>query len=806
MIKYWFFILFTISFSLNLWAQGSIKGQIIDEQKESIPFATIALYQKGNDSTVYRVQITDTLGQFIFSNIPFNKYYLKAQFTGYNNYNSPVIQLNSSEFTLETIVLEPTVENLEGVEIKVKTPVIKKTPRGLVVEVAKSPVLTTGSTKDVLPKIPGVVMNIDGSLTLKGKQGVRVFIDGKRTYMSLEQVMQYLESLPATDIENIEVYDTPPARFDAEGAGGIINIVLKNGAALGFNGMVGLNTGYGNYHKFVPWGNFNYRNKKFNVFGSGWLANNKWSQIYDYTAIIPLTDSTETGMDATSEKIFFSKGGGGRVGVNYKPTQKQTIGLVAFANTGNWDALTPSNTYINNTLFDNYDQVIALNNRIHPWWGTGVNTNYEYKFSSQKILTVDADFIMRGNEGLQRLNNEYLFDSENIGKEITDIDNETDIRIMVAKADYTTNLNEKWKLETGGKISDVVTKNSTIQSNGQSEDVLVYDSLRSNEFEYKENIYAGYFSFMGTVFKKVEADIGLRAEYTFSEGNSITIDSTTTRNYLNLFPNMAFKYKLTKDFDASLSYARRLNRPPYWRLNPFEIQDNQFNYTVGNPYLQPQYSNSFSGGLGYKSSVFLTLSYTNTTDAITEVLEQDEAQQLTYYTAINLNTIENYSANLVLPIPITKWWVFRFNGTVFFNHQTSTSNEGFIDNALWSYTLNGQNYFSLPKNINLELGGYYNSAVFWNTLYVDPHYQIDFGASYKYKKFNFRLSFQDFLNIRESYGWVRQGNVNRNYYYKGETRKIMLSVNYRFGNQKVKGARKRKSASEDLQQRGNSPN
>jgi hypothetical protein len=263
------------------------------------------------------------------------------------------------------------------------------------------------------------------------------------------------------------------------------------------------------------------------------------------------------------------------------------------------------------------------------------------------------------------------------------------------------------------------------------------------------------------------------------------------------------KRTLSKKLDLSFAYTRRINRPGYWKLNPFEYQQSEFLYYSGNPFLRPQYSDAFTTGLGIDNAVFLTLGFTNTTGAMTEVQYQSDTCQDLIGTTVNLDNIYNFNFNAVIPIPITKWWVFNFNSTVFYNHQVSQFPEGNINNALWSYSLNMQQIFTLPKEYKVELSGYFNSPVFWNTFYVGYHYQLDLAVSKKVGRFDFNLAFQDFLGIRESFGYNQQGDLRVDYYYAWETRQVRFNIGYNIGNTKVKGARKRKSASQDAQNRGN---
>ena len=208
-------------------------------------------------------------------------------------------------------------------------------------------------------------------------------------------------------------------------------------------------------------------------------------------------------------------------------------------------------------------------------------------------------------------------------------------------------------------------------------------------------------------------------------------------------------------------------------------------------------------GLGIENAVFFTLGFTNTSGAMTRVKFQKEGEQTITESVINLDNIYNVNFNAVIPIPIKKWWLFNFNGSTYYNAQVSDFSEGSINNRLWSYSLHMQQIFILPKKYKVELSGYYNSSMYWNAYYVDPTYQLDLAVSKKVGKFDFNLAFQDFLNLRESFGFNQLNDSKVDYYYTWETRQLKLNIGYTFGNQKVKGAQRRKSASKDAQNRAN---
>lgn len=795
------FLFYFIIISFTSYGQ-SISGKILDDQNLPIPFVNVAILTLP-DSALYKVTTADTSGNFSIQ-VEKETYIIKVKYFGFEDYQSEKLDLsNGNDLILDDVILKEETNLLKEAEVVAQKPLIQKTTRGMVVNVESSPLLSGGSTKAALSKVPGIQIRQDGSLSLKGRDNVVIYMDGKRSYMNMEQLMLYLEGLPASDIEKIEIYDTPPAKFDAEGDAGVINVILKEGAALGTNGMIGANLGYGTYHKAVPWGNFNHRRAKFNVFGNGWAFNNKTFNRQEYVSEIPL-DGTTTFLDSKARTTMTPNGFGGRIGLDLFLNKKNTLGFLVNGYNGIFQAHEISTNLLSGDNTNPYDSVATTNKRAFPWWGHGYNINYVHKFKDDQSLSADVDFAYQPWAQRQSSQNQRFAGDTLFNQDAVEVDGFTGTYISTAKVDYEMPISKNWELELGAKTSIVKTDNDITQLIGTETNNLVLDSGGTTHFIYDENINAAYGIITGKVKQKWNFDLGLRIENTNSTGYSQTLNQTNQRNYLDFFPNVGLKYSINDKIDLSGSYARRIQRPEYWQLNPYEIRNTQFRYDVGNPQLAPQYTNAFSLGFSYESAAFVTMTYNHTTDAMTQVVEQDESLQRTYYSTQNLDDIYNYGINLTSPIPIKDWWTINLTSSAFYNLQRSRFTEGNINNALWSYSFDVRNYFTLPKDFKIEIGGFYNSPVFWNTTYVGNQYELSVGVSKEIKRFNINLSYQDFLNLRESNGYVRQGDVDFNYYYKEETRAAYLSISYRFGNNKVKGVRERKTGSEDLKERSGS--
>lgn len=766
----------------------SVSGRILGAGDESLPYASVAV-KAVKDSSIVKIGMTDLEGNYTID-LEQGEYFLFAQTFSYRNHRSKPFKIDIEDVSFEDIKMEEDITELDAVVIKSQKPLIQKTARGLTVNMEASPIMSSGSTRDALTKIPGVVVNQDGTVSLKGRSNVVIYMDGKRTYMSLQQLVSYLEGLPASDIEKIEVFDTPPAKYDAEGDAGIINIVLKKGVALGFNGMVGANLGYGHYHKFSPWGNFNYRRPKFNFYGSGWYFDRPTKQHFDSR-----TQLDSALIEFNTDTKIEPQGGGGRIGLDWFINKKQTIGFLALGYNGIWAGVSNSVNTVG------AEKVYTNNDRRFPWWGHGYNFNWTKDIREGEKLSFDADLIKQGSTQRQLVESDYQSNGIIDGKEYITTTGARNNTIIAAKVDYEKDLKGIWGLETGGKASQVRSEYDQLGKSGNELNVLNVDSNNTSQFNYIENIYASYFVITGSKEKKWDVDLGFRLEYTDIEGESETLLAGFKRGYLTLFPNMGMNYRVSDKSDISLSYTKRIGRPRYWQITPYIVKISEYNYEIGNPSLRPQNTNVYSVGYSWDKTVFATLSFNHVTNNMTYITDLDEETGITYNYMTNLNNIYNYSLNFVVPVPIKKWWKMNINLTTFYNHQSSDFKELGIDNKLVSYMLNIQNYIDLPNKYKVELRGFYNGKNYWMTQLKEPMYQMSVGISKEFKKFNLGLTYQDPFNWNESRGIINQRGLEADFYWKDESRLLKANFSYKFGNSKVKASRKRESASEDLQKR-----
>ena len=773
-----------------------VKGKLTNNNNEPVPFASILLFNS-SDTSIVKADISDSAGIFnITLPNPNTFYFLEIQTINYKNHFTEKFKGNKN---FNQIRLEAD-NKIKEVELTFQKPMFEVTGRGMIVNVEASPILSSGNTQDVLSKVPGMVVNQDGSLTLKGKHNVVIYMDGKPTMMDQRDLVILLQNTPASEIEKIEVFETPPAKYEAAGNAGIINIIRKKGTNIGFNGSTGLNTGYGNYHKFSPWIYGNYRAKKVNIYGSTWYYNSKTANDETSDMILNI-DGEESSFFNKSKSIFTYEGYGARLGADYAVSKKNTFGYLGVFYSGGSKINVPTNVTVNGPAEIHYDYINAENNSRIAWFGQTHNLNFRRDIGKGETINIDIDYVQRGFIDSNNVVNQYFLNNIGLTPAYTEQEGDIKTKMAVAKLDYEKTIFKKWALETGAKASWVSNKNEFLSSNGTNKNDITKNENASNDFNYDEAIYSAYISTSKKWKGKWFFDLGARVEHTEAIGFSPTIDSTFKRSYTSVFPNLAISYTIPEKYNLSASATRRVRRPNYYELNPFSNQVNQFIYENGNPFLKAQFTDVATVSWGLRNKYFFTLSASQTLGQMTKVIDQQEDLEKQIHTLMNVDDFYNYSFNAAVPINIYKWWIMNWNFTLYRNKLKSNFEFGNIGYQVNSFNINMQQMFTLPKEFKIELSGFYNHDSYWNIYFVEPHYKLDVGVSKSIAHWRFNLALKDFLNIREGNGGVFQNRIKMPTTYKPESRKLMLSIVYKFGNDKVKQERKRATGSEDILKR-----
>ncbi|MGR3809153.1 outer membrane beta-barrel protein [Jiulongibacter sp. NS-SX5] len=791
-----------VGFRSQAQTSGKVKGIILDDQSEALPFSNVLLLNT-SDSSLVKAAATDMDGVYTFEEIKFGSYLVKASMVGFNDFFSPKFQLTESTPTMEfqPIKLATQTNELAEVTVTAKKPFIEQQVDRTVVNVENSIVSSGNTALEVLEKAPGVTIDRQNdALKLKNKNGVLIMIDGRRSYLSNDALMQMLNNMTSDQIASIEIITNPSSKYDASGNSGIINIKLKKNKMYGTNGTFSLSVG----DTYLPNStddlyrgstnlSLNHRNEKFNIFGNLNAGRNAW---YNDNTLMRSTnfEGLRSEFDQVSQRAGKGIYTSAKLGADFFATKKTTYGIMLDAN--KWDG---NMVNLGVTKILETKDGISTSSSLEPFsdlemdnWNVTANFNIKHNFNENgKEFTFDADYSGFRNYGFQSFNTAF-FDGNGQPTSSLIQRNTTpsDIDILAAKFDFVIPTESKVKIEFGAKSSFVKTDNNflfEVQEDGQ----WLVDDGKTNHFIYKELVNAAYFN-VGKQWDKIGIQTGLRAEHTISEGNSVTLDQVVPRNYLNLFPTMFLNQKINDNHALRYSYSKRIGRPNYQQLNPFLFFLDPYTFEKGNEYLKPQFTDNVELTYTFKNAVNLSLGYAHTRDNMFDVIEQDDATRITFQTETNLEKVENYSANLSFPIPVTKWWNMQNNFSFYYDRFRDSDLSGApLDEGQAAYNFYTSSTFSLKNGWSAEANMWYNSPQRLAIIVTNkPQYAVNVGVqkSILEKKGKLKLNVNDLFLTSFFNGDINYQNVDLAITNRWSSRRATLTFTYNFGNQNVKAS------------------
>ena len=784
---------------------GEISGKVLDETQKAFPYASVTLLN-AKDSTLVKGTLSADNGSYTLADIKQGAYLVAFYVVGYKKmYKGPyTITAIKQTHKLDPTQLAQDSRQLKGVEIVKKKPLIERQVDKTVINVKNSTLVAGNSALDILQKSPGVTIDKDGRISLRGKQGVNVMLDGKPTYLSSEQLANLLRSTEGSAIQSIELITNPSAKYDAAGNSGIINIKLKKNRNYGTNGAVNVGAGYGKYYKANGGITLNHREKKFNIFGDFNYSRNKRYNGTDITRTNN-TATDKTYFDQTNYNLRNRNNSNYKGGIDYFINDKNTIGFVFNGYQSNGKNVSDVLTLIGDQPMKTDSSVVARNPNDFKYTGISYNLNYKATIdTSGQEISIDGDYSKYTGRENNNFNNQYFDATGQTLKPAYLFRNSTPTitTIKAAKVDYTYPINKEMKLEAGLKSSFVKTDNNFIFETFENSE-WINDSKRSNRFLYDENINAAYTK-LSKKFKTTSVQLGLRAEQTNSKGNSLTDNKIEKKHYINLFPSVFISQTLSKDHDMGFSYSRRIDRPDYESLNPFIYYLDLYSYRFGNPFLTPQYTNSFELSYSCKKDLNITFGYSHTTDVISNVLLTDTAKKTIFISYQNLATQDSYNVNISYPIKITDWWSSNNNLTTYYNKFKTPDILGSpYESGRVSFNLNTDQSITLNPTTSIEFSGYYQSKQITGTLLIDPQYSVDLGLkkSLMDKKMDIKLAVNDLFKTQKSK--ITSALPSQQYIVKErwESQIFRLTCTYRFGSNDIKAARKRSGSSETEEKR-----
>lgn len=784
-------IFITILFVNNGMAQTStptVSGKVVDVKNAPVESATISLLN-AMDSSVIKLDVSDKAGKFLFAGIPYGNYFITISSVNFSTANSPLFTISPihPSVILDTFTLHGLAKNLAAVVVAIKKPLIEQKIDRMIVNVDAS-VTNVGSTAlEVLEKSPGVSVDKDGNIALKGKPNVIVMIDGKPSYLNGAELANLLSNMNSNQLSQIEIMTNPSAKYDAAGNAGVINIKTKKSSTKGFNGSVTLNYGQGIYPKTNNSIMLNYRTGKINTFlNYGYMVNKGFVNVDVVRNFMNSNGNKSYELDQSSNLINQSQNNNLKFGFDYFINPKTTIGFAAtgFRAPQNQTAFTTS--YIKASI-SNVTSIEKTTKTVDNTWKNGtLNINFHTSFdSSKKDLTGNFDYLHYNFSGNQNINGSTYDAGQQLQSNyyLTNL-LPLNIDVYAAKLDYTQSLSNGLNIETGIKTSIVKTKNTSLFYTQQNNEQKFQDSM-SNAFNYSENINAAYVN----LNKKIgdwTLQAGLRAENTNYKGLQTSFinkqDSTFSRNYTSLFPTAFIAYQLNENNQVALSAGRRIDRPAYQQLNPFISFVDKYMRMAGNPYLQPQISNTIELSHTYKNIFTTTLNYSVIHNMINETMTQNDS--LITRSIGNIGTRYNFGIAESATIPFAKWYTGIFFANLYENKYEGNVNGYTLNAKQLTLELNINNQFSFSNGWAAELSGTYNTRNRDEGQAISlPAGQVSAGLSKQLlnNKASIKFNVRDLFYTQKINEIQNFQNVQSTLHIARDTRIFNIAFVYRFG-------------------------
>lgn len=796
--------------NLNAQTGSRISITIQNDQGHPLPAATVELLRA--DSSLLKIAVSSETGIASFEDLPAGNYLVRISLVGYQTLLQPLAGLQpGAHLQPPAIPLQKLTKEMAAVTVTARKPFIQKLSDRLVVNVENS-IVNAGSTAlEVLERSPGVNVDQNDAISLRGRSGVIIMIDGKPTAMTGQDLANYLRGLPTSAIERIDLITNPSARYDAAGNAGIIDIRMKKDQRYGTNGTLTAGYGQGVYPKANSGFTFNYRNKLINLYGN-----------YNYAYRIGLNHLYLDRNFFTNDGVFagkdekdnfmksFINAHTSRLGIDIFASKRTVLGMVV---NGNFNRFRRTN--LNEAVvMDEYKQPSSTfhtqaRNRDK---GTNLvaNMNLKHSFDSTgREISMDLDYGQYNSASFSRTATQYYkLDGSSLQPSyILDGHQDGLLQFFTARSDYSQSVG-KAKLDAGFKLSFVSANNDARffdMSNGVPEN----DVNKTNHFYYKENNNAAYVNWKQR-FGRLELQLGLRGEQTNVRTRQAQGDIRWDSSYFQLFPSAFANWQLQEDKTIGFSVSRRIDRPGYSQLNPFLFLIDVTTYATGRPGLLPQLTWSYEWSYTVKN-LSLSLSYSHTrnnqniaiarfSDVFPDIPSGDN---VTLQIPINLESSDYYGLGVSAPLRINKWWNMINNGNVYY--QKFTGSLGITQLRRGRPAINAQtnNTFVLGNGWNAEVNASVNADGQDGFMVMDPRWALAAGLQKNLwkNKATLRMNITDIFWTNLPRAQNTYDNYIEKWHAKRETRVASINFTYRFGNSKVQQARRRSLGSDEERRR-----
>lgn len=783
-----FILLILISFSIETNAQtgnGIIRGKVTDS-KSNLPVASadISLLRL-KDSTIVTGTNTDEKGEFILEGISFGRYKILVRMIGYKASNVSGIFINkqNSEVILDSIKLS-TGDEFETDEIQIeseKSSIEFKGDKKIFNE-GEDISNAGGNALDVLRNVPSVLVDVDGNVSLRGSENVKIMVDGKPFGLEGSSRNAVLQQISATSIESIELISNPSAKYDPEGSSGILNIVLKKNSGFGYNGNIVLNAG--TEDKYNGGINLNMKNDKFNIFvnynysdNNNTISGSSNRQNYFETESVFIDQNTDGNMHRNSNLI---KGG-----IEYSLNPKNALSFNVNYNIRNSDRNETTNYDYLDVNYNTVESYITNNVETDDDYNLDMALNYNGRFKNPKqTLFGEISYSNSSEEEVLNSVETFYIPADTTPGNLNNYQNENSNQLNL-QLDYEMPLGKDSKFQTGYR--GIFRKNDNDYRSENFDynlNFYVPDFLTTNEYIYDEGINAMYGIYESKI-NNFSYSLGLRAEYTNTNGLLVNNDAQTESDYFNVFPSASLSQRLTQSQEIQLTFSRRITRPGIRNLNPFVDETDPANIRVGNPFLLPEFTNSYElSYINYFPFAVITpsLFYRNTTDEISRYRIVTDSN-VTITTFLNLNSSYTYGLDLILNSQILKWWNVNGNFSFFQSGVNADNVSTGLTNETNSWSARASTSMNIPNIFDVQVSYFYTGKRISANGTMQPMQSVDlsFNKNLFENKMSIGFRVADLFNSLEFVGQINADNYTQDFTRRRNSRTAFLSFTYNFG-------------------------
>lgn len=782
--------------------QSQINGTIQDVSGKPIAYANVLLLS-APDSMAIKGAVSEADGSFYFNDLEKAEYLLNVAMIGYKKYWVHIsVQVNSL-IDLPTISLIESEDELDAIEVTAQLPLYEKKIDRMVINLQSSITSAGNSVLEVLQKSPGVMVNRQSNaILLNGKGGVTIMINNRIQRLPAEVVFQIMDGMSAANIKKIELITTPPAKYDAEGMGGIIHLIMAESEDFGTNGNFGLTAGMNARETLGANFNLNHRKNNFSFFMDYSILHDHNIQVFENSFRIDNPDFTSS-FASIMDRPYQLTTQSFRTGLEWDLSSNTRIGTIV-SGFQRKHHMFASSIFDNKITADSSSYGTIKIEELNLWNHFTSNIHFIHRVNNKSTLRLDLDYNQSKNNNPSDYQLKFNYPERNLStSEKIDVTKETPIHMKVAGLDYSIQPSEAFKFEAGFKGTfsnfendvEVLFTQNEITSRNEELSILAF---------LEENILAGYMSAEWMINESSQVNGGLRFENTRTYISTATQKGIVDRDFGNFFPSIFYKRRINDNLNLNFGYSRRIHRPTFNDLAPFVFFMDPNTFFSGNPGLLPAKINGIKTDINYRKAS-ISLDYSHTIDPIAPFqpeIDPDNKRQL--FRSQNLDEQRVYSINFSIPWIINDWWDIQLNSGSFYtllrtSHLRENTNFDFFN-----FTTNLTSNFKFPKNYSAEITGMYQSKMNWGMWQFDPisNLSIGFQKTLNNNKGTLRITFNDIFynDVWQSRASIPEINMTTFFRADQHVQAVRLNYTRNFGNKKLRSV-KIKSGSEELQKR-----